>query len=643
MRKQIRFWLTCLCCITLMAGCAPVQNPDPPLPTPSESENTPTPGNSSSGQDIDTPAPTKAADPTLAPAEPPSVELPEHAVITTVVPDEEYFSNRDQNASYKENKSITIQLNGTSVSCNSKSVQVNGTTVTILGEGTYLITGTLENGQIIVDAAASDKPQLVLKGAHITSADSAAIYIKNADKVFITLADGTENTLTNGGSFTASDENNIDGALFSKQDLSLNGNGSLTVASPAGHGIVCKDDLVFAGGTYEITAAGHGIDANDSVRVANSYLTLHSEKDGIHTENTDDTSKGFFYMANGSVIMETTGDGISASAYATLCDGYLYIVSGGGSKNGNKSSANSFGGGFSGGFGGMGRPGGSSSSSESEEDSVSCKGLKAAGDITVSNGQITINSADDAIHADTNVTIDGGTLLLASGDDGIHADETLTINDGKIDISECYEGLEAQDIKVNGGDIKLKASDDGLNAAGGTDESGYGGAWGGDTFGGRGGRPGGGGGFGGMGSGNGSIEITGGTLYVNASGDGIDANGSFVISGGHTTIVGPTQGDTATLDYDVSGTITGGTFIGTGASGMMAQTFSDSEQGVIAVSVGTQAAGTQITLTNADGNILFSYAPELSFAVVILSSPEIITGEIYTISVGDSSGDFAAK
>ena len=157
-----------------------------------------------------------------------------------------------------------------------------------------------------------------------------------------------------------------------------------------------------------------------------------------------------------------------------------------------------------------------------------------------------------------------------------------------------------------------------------------------------GGRPGG-GGFGGMsGNSNGSIKVSGGTLYIHASGDGIDANGTVEITGGHTTVVGPTRGDTATLDYDVSATISGGTFIGTGASGM-AQTFSDSEQGVVAVSVGNQLAGTEIILKDTSGKTLISCKPELDFAVVILSAPDIVKGQTYTITVGSQSGDFEAS
>ena len=145
-----------------------------------------------------------------------------------------------------------------------------------------------------------------------------------------------------------------------------------------------------------------------------------------------------------------------------------------------------------------------------------------------------------------------------------------------------------------------------------------------------------------MSSGNGSIVISGGNLYVKASGDGIDANGTLTISGGYTIVTGPTQGDTATLDYDRSSTITGGTFIGTGAAGM-AQTFSDSEQGVVAVSVGNQSAGTKIVLKDQSGNVIIEHSPELNFAVVILSSPDIKKGETYTITVGSQSGEFAAS
>lgn len=486
------------------------------------------------------------------------------------------------------------------------------------------------NGIPVVDAPDTAKLQLVLNGVDITSETSAALYILEADKVFVTVANGTANTLANGGSFTAIDDNNIDGALFSKQDLTLNGSGSLTVTSPAGHGIVCKDDLVITGGAYVVNSASRGIDANDSVRVADANITIDAGKDAIHCENSDDATKGFIYISGGTIKAEAEGDGIAASAYMQITDGAIDLLVGGGHGGGRP--------------GGMGP--GNSQTTVAEENSTSMKGLKAANSMLLSGGSITINSADDAIHSDVSLTINGGTFIIASGDDAIHAEETLTVTAGKIDISESYEGLEALHIDVQGGDIKLVASDDGLNAAGGTDQSGTEGGrdgmFGGGPGGMGGGRPGG-GGFGGKsGNSNGSIQVSGGSLYINSSGDGMDANGTLEISGGYTVVVGPTQGDSATLNYDSSGIITGGTFIGTGAAGM-AQSFSDSDQGVIALQVGNQSAGTQIILKDKNGNIVLTHTPELNFAVVILSSPELIKGETYTITVGSRSGDFEAS
>ena len=556
--------------------------------------------------------------------------------------DADMFTERDKKAEYDASKTVIIQLNGTSATASSNSVQINGSTVIIKEEATYVISGAL-NGMVVVDAPDTAKLQLVFNGVDITNETSAALYVLEADKVFVTLADGTTNTLANGGSFVAIDDNNIDGALFSKQDLTLNGSGSLTVTSPAGHGIVCKDDLVVTSGTYMINSTSHGIDANDSVRVANANITVDAGKDAIHCENSEDAAKGFIYISGGTIKAEAEGDGIAASAYMQIADGTIDLLVGGGSENGSRAQSDNFGGFMGGGHGG-GRPGGmdpgNSQTTVTEENSTSMKGLKAANGMLISGGNITVNSADDAIHSDVSLTINGGTFALASGDDAIHAEDTLTVTAGKIDISESYEGLEALNIKVMGGDIKLVASDDGLNAAGGTDSSGTTGGR--DGMFGGGGKGGMGGGFGGMSSGNGSIVISGGNLYINSSGDGLDANGTLEISGGYTVVVGPTQGDTATLDYDKSGIITGGTFIGTGASGM-AQTFSDSRQGVVAVSVGNQAAGTQIILKDKNGNIVLEHTPELDFAVVILSSPELVKGETYSITVGTQSGEFEAS
>ena len=614
--------------------------------------------------------------------------------------DEDMFTDRDYEDDYQEEDCVSVTLKGTSASSSSDSVEISEGTITITEEGTYLISGTLSDGMIIVNAPDTAKVRLIFEGVEINSETSAPLYILEADKVFLTLAEGSENTLSNSGTYTAIDDSNIDSVIYSKQDLTLNGTGTLTISSPGGHGIVSNDDLAITDGTYNITAASHGLKANDSIRITGgSQLTVTAGKDGIHAENDEDTSLGFVYISDGTIAVEAEGDGISAGSYMQIAAGTFQIQAGGGSENGTKESSDSWGefrggGGPGGGSpagkgqGGEGqapgRNGGRSESGEAgsseiaspakpsvsvenlsaeslstessttessstensdpaenssadsfksieEESSTSMKGVKAAGNLLISGGSFTIDSADDSIHSNSSITIKDGVFEIASGDDAVHADENLTVTAGTMNISESYEGLEALHLEIQGGDITLTASDDGLNAAGGADSSG--------TQGGRDGMFGGGGP--GSSSSDGTILITGGTLNITASGDGIDANGSLEITGGYTVVAGPTQGDTSTLDYDTTAQITGGTFIGTGASGM-AQTFSDAQQGVISVNVGEQPVGTQVTLTDSSGNIILDVIPDLSFAVVILSSPDLVSGESYTLTVGTASEEVEA-
>lgn len=569
----------------------------------------------------------------------PTGELPTLPADTQQAPSGDYvtvaesglFTDRDYETGYDASEAVKITLSGSSIAAGS-GVTVSGTTATITEEGTYILSGSLSDGMIIVDTGKKDKVQLYLSGASIHSEDCAAIYVRQADKVFITTAAGTENTLSGGSSFTAMDGNDIDSVIFSKDDLTLNGAGTLIIDSPAGHGVVSKDELTVTSGTYQITAASHGMVGKDNVCIDGASINVNSGKDGIRANNDDDTALGFVYIKSGSFGLICGGDGISASNYLQLDGGSYSILCGGGSANGEQHT-DSMGGGMGGGRPGMGggRPGSQSSGSAASTDTASTKGMKATGNLVINGGVFSIDTADDAIHGNLNVVITSGNFLISTGDDGVHADEALTVSGGSLIVTASYEGLEGLTISVEGGEHALVCSDDGLNAAGGTDQSGMGGF-----------RPGA-DKFGGDGSADSLITISGGELYINASGDGIDSNGYLTISGGHTTVCGPTQGDTAVLDYGLTGTITGGTFIGTG-SYMMAQTFTTSEnQGVIALSVGNQSAGTHITLADAQGNILMDVTPEENFAIVILSCPEMRKGESYTVTVGTLTDSFEAS
>lgn len=549
--------------------------------------------------------------------------------------EEDLFTARDCRTTFEESQCTLLQLNGSSATVSGEGATVDDTCITISQEGSYLVRGSLDQGQILVKAPDSAKVHLIFDGVTIFSLSSSALGILSADKVFVTLLGS--NSLANGGSFDGLIDEKIDGTLYSKQDLTLNGSGSLLLQAPAGHGVVCKDDLVITGGSYQIAAASHGLDANDSIRIKNATLTIQAGKDGLHAENSEDATLGFVYLSSGTLNLTTEGDGISAGSFLQVAGGDVTVLAGGGYENGDKVSSNDYGnypGGFPGGPGG-GRPGGGSirSTIESDDAGMSMKGLKANSGILLSNGNFQIDSADDALHTNGTMQVCGGVYTIASGDDALHADTSLQVSGGRVTISTCYEGLEAQHILVSDGTISLIARDDGLNAAGGVDGSGTGGR---DEYpnygGGPGGRPG-----GISGNSSGTVVISGGILSVQASGDGIDANGTLEISGGYTTVVGPTQGDTATLDYDVSARISGGVFIGTGAYTNMAQTFSSANQGVIAVRVGNQAAETKIVVATKDGEELLSFTPPLSYQLMILSSPELVSGQSYVVSVGAMS------
>ncbi len=472
------------------------------------------------------------------------------------------FSDRDLAGTYDESEAVAITLEGDSAVCDSDGVTVEGSRVTIGVEGVYLISGTLADGQIVVNAGETDKVQLVLAGADITSSTSAAIYALEADKVFITLAEGTENTLTNGGEYVAIDDNNIDAVIFAKTDLTLNGSGSLTVNAQAGHGVVSKDDLVVTGGSYTLTAASHGLSGKDSITIADGTFTITSGKDGIHVENSEDTALGYLYIADGSFTIASQGDAISASGALQIDGGTFDLNTGEGSASVEMTSSDQSGpmGGGPREFGGaapaepadaptepdeapaeLAAAPAEPSAAETETDSVSQKGIKAEGSFAINGGTFTIDSVDDCLHAGGAMTLAAGTFNLSSGDDAVHCDDALTIQSGTFTIPYCYEGIEGLSITIEDGVFDITSYDDGLNAAGGADSSGFGGRQP-DTF---------------ADSSDSFILINGGTITIVSTGDSVDSNGDLTINGGTLNLTCNGSGDTA-LDCDGTYTNNGG-------------------------------------------------------------------------------------
>lgn len=430
-----------------------------------------------------------------------------HATVSTVDLTEGKYSEEKLDASWDEKSAVKITLNGDSVTADDKNVEVDGSKVTITGAGTYVLSGTLSNGQIVVDSDDKDSVRLVLNGAEITCSNSSAIWVKDGDTI-ITLADGTENTLTDGAEYTTdSEDDEPKAAVYAKDDLTFNGSGSLTVNGNYKNGIQCKDALKFVSGTYTITAANNGLVGKDSVSVKDGSYTITSGGDGIKSTNTDETDKGYVIIDGGTFTITAEGDGIQAETLLRVNEGDFTITTGGGSANAVQK--NGMGGG--GPMGGGGQPGeppqnntdnsnsdsnGSADGSDTsdsdtsgnqmqpggtppdmnqqnseEEDTTSTKGLKSYVELVAAGGTFNIDSCDDALHSDSSVKVTDGTYTINTGDDGIHADKTLNISGGTIDIQQCYEGIEGFDIVIDDGDIRVTSSDDAINAAGKSEDT----------------------------------------------------------------------------------------------------------------------------------------------------------------------------
>lgn len=585
------------------------------------------------------------------------------------------FTERDLTGTYEESGAVYVTLSGDGITGETDGVAIKGQTVTITAEGTYIFFGTLSEGQIVVDAD-NAKVQIVFDNVDITCASSAAVYVKSAEKVFVTLAEGSQNTLRNTDEYVAIDDNNIDAVIFSKSDLTLNGTGSLTIVSAEGHGIVSKDDLKITGGTYDITAAGHALSGKDSVRIADGTFILTAEKDGIHAENADDEEKGYIYIADGDFTITSDGDGMDASSIVQIEDGTFDITAGGGAANSQKTHESDMpGGGMS---QNIERPDGESmpqmgekpdeesmsqmgekpdeesmpqmgekpdgenmpQDTTTDESSTSTKGIKAGGGMYLNGGTYQIDSADDSIHSNANITIADGTYTLATGDDGVHADDALTVNGGTITVTESYEGLEGLTVTINDGTIDITARDDGVNAAGGTDQSGFG------TFGDH---------FKGMDSADDEteettdnemwMELNGGYIHILAGGDGVDSNGDLTINGGEIYIDGPSDNGNSAIDYGdrSSAYMNGGTLVAIGNSGMAEGMSDSSKQKVLMVKLGEQMEAGDVVLTDSEGNVIVSYTALKSYDCVIISTAEVENGATYTLTTSGTTTEVTAE
>ncbi len=530
----------------------------------------------------------------------------------------EEFSSRDLEGTYEESEvtayiylsddssKITKCADGTDAS----AISISGNTITITKEGIYVFTGSLSDGQIVVatEDTKDAKVQLVLDSVSITNKNSAAIYAKSADKVFVTLVEGSENILATTDEFTPDGDINVDGTIFSKSDLTINGSGSLTLTS-SDHGIVSKDDLRVTGGSLSISSLGHGLAANDSVRISSSdKISISSGTDGIHVSgDEDDTEKGYLYIYTCDLSINAKSDAMDA-AYICQIDGGSFEISAG-------------------------------------DDAI-----HAENNLYINEGSICVTNCYEGLEGSC-VTINGGDITINASDDGINAaggsgetsDFTGDFNPGNGERPQqpnqsSDSNMPQKPEDATGSNMPQKpedttdsnipqkpgdASDD--NASQNRKEFG----------GNRGNMQG-----GGMMDGDDSyvIIINGGTLYINSEGDGIDSNGRLFINGGSIVIDGPSNGGNAAIDWGTTGYINGGTVIAIGYSSMAEQFSEDSVACAILYTLSANgSAGDIITCSNSEGKELLTHTAIKGYNCIQICSPKLAVGNTYTLTIGSES------
>lgn len=656
---------------------------------------------------------------------------------------------------------VSVTLNSNSISADNKAgVEIDKTTLTITSAGNYSISGTLDDGQIIVDTNDNETVTLVLDGATISSSVGAPIFVEDAKNTVIVLAYDTQNFLTD------SQNNGDNGTLCSKDNLVICGSGALTVTGNVNDAIRSNDGLVIEDGTITVTSVDDGIRGKDYLIINGGTINVNSVGDGLTSDNDEDPNLGYVSITGGEItVFSNEGDAISAQTDLTITGGTFQLTSGGGSNSalnpnvstkGLKAGVNLVvddgtftinssddsihsdglialaGGDFELSSGDDGLfavvsitlEGGTFELTKSYEgmeaaeitinnskvaitssedgisgtdfllisgsevtivsvgdglksdntedtnkgyitiedstlqvtstqgdaitaqtdllitngtftltsgggstvfpnDNLSTKGLKAGVNLAIEDGDFSINSSDDAIHSNDVIVIHSGTFNLASGDDAVHADTSLEINDGTFDISQSYEGLESTTITINGGNIQLVSSDDGINVAGGNTGNEDFGGWP---------RWGGGGGF--EQPGDYYIYINGGTIYIDSGGDGLDSDGYIEMTGGLVIINGPTSNMNGAIDYG-GGTfqLSGGTILAVGAAGM-AQAPSSTNQNVASLRFSSVMSGdVLVNIQNESGENVLTFNPAKTYQSLVYTSPDLEAGT-YSVYIG---------
>ena len=491
------------------------------------------------------------------------------------------YTEDDLNDQWDAN-ATQIELQDTTATVNGSGVIVADNQITITQAGTYVLSGSFQ-GQVRVVATTSDVVHLVLNNAQVTNNSGAALMVEQANKAIVTVASNTDNRLSDAAHAELDTET---AAVVSRTDLVFNGNGTLHVEGNHQGGLYSDASLILVSGVYDVTAVADALEGKSAVVVRTADVVASAGQDGIVASNDSEAGKGYVLIENGSFQLTTVGDGIQSETATELYGGTFDVTTTG----------------------------------DTSAD-VSAKGIKSAGTVLIAAGDVSIMATDDGVNADGNVTISGGQITISSGDDGVHSDKRLTISGGTLAIIDSVEGVEGVEVIVTGGDTSIVSSDDGVNAAGG------------EVTGSTGSQPG-----AQLSTSSGNLLIHGGTIRIESAADGIDANGNIDMTGGTVFISGPTLSGNGVLDFDGTFTLTGGELWAAGVADMaQLPTSSTTTQVTVATVVPTQAAHTELIVTDGQGQEVGRFTPTVSYGYVLLSSPAFKQGQTYTLSTASGT------
>ncbi len=486
----------------------------------------------------------------------------------------------------------TVVLAEDSVRISGGGAKVSGNTVVITNGGVYKLSGS-GSQRIVLES--SEDVSLILDGVEISSAAGAPIESRGSAQLKLSLAENSDNVLSS-----------VSGSagIASGGDIVVNGSGSLYVS--AENCISSQGAVRLCGGELEFSCDKNGIVSSGYILCAGSMLGISSGAEGMIA------TEGYVSISGGSVDIVADGSGICASEAVFVSGGNTILRCGGGSsavmfiESGGRYPYGRHGGFFTDGareydFGSLASGDGTAPAEK--------KGISSGGVVDLSGGTLAIDSADDSISAHGDVVINGGSITASTGDDAIRSKGRITVKSGSVDVSRSYTAIESLSVDILGGELRLSSYRDGIKAAGGndigfyssdSDKSGH------------------------------YVSISGGSVVIDAGGDGIDSGSTAALSGGEVTIFSTDDRRFGSIYYDDSFALSGGTLAAFGSEGL---TRAPSMVSGLCLSVKAEIpAEAEVQLTDSSGEVLFRTVVPKACSTVVFSTEELVSGEEYSIS-----------